>query len=229
MPISAAKDLKRLLEMNKISGFGLENPDHRNMFTSQLQRFSHDRLLKGTTILDSGVKRGLNSKDRAYIDFILESGLADGEFNYIDIVGTIQQVAANPELSKALGGVRVGQSSSAYVMRGKFNLHRYGATNEFIDAMETTAQQFGMKGSDLARKLFIQYKSHVEPYIVDTKGNGIFNVQAIAEVTPAQLFRLVTKLDQIEVSDRRVDHDQLIETVQRIRNHSEYTDTERNF
>ena len=126
MPVEVAKNLRTLLKQNGIIGFNLQNPDFLRRFLEDFNRFGLDKRLKGTSILDGRETRPLNSKDRAVVQHLLELGLSDADFNFIDIAGVIQSVAAVPEIKKALGGLRVSSSSVAYTLKGKFKLHRLG-------------------------------------------------------------------------------------------------------
>ena len=96
---------------NGIFGFNLSDPSKLDDFINTFRRYSLDKKLKGTRILENNKYRPLSAKDRRKMQFFLEIGLSDSEFNAIDIIGPVNQVATRPVLKKALSGFKVGHSS----------------------------------------------------------------------------------------------------------------------
>lgn len=231
MPLKDAKIIKEKLLDNGLYGFNFTNPQDLHIFVRDFNRYALDRRLKGGAKIVNGKAVPLMGRDRAIIQDFIETGVVNSQdFSYVDIIGTIDRIAALPQVTEVLGKMRVDRSTSMYAMNGAFKLDKLFANEpKIVDAFKKAAEKNNQDPNQFARDALTLYKNYIEPYKRTEDGQGLFQRGAVAEVEPGTLFQMVERLRLVEMQDMRNSHEQLMSTVLQYQNHAKYTDGQRAF
>ena len=222
--------LSKLLAENGIVGFNNTNTVDVSTFLSSITRFALDRRLKLRSKVVNGKAEPLMGRDRAVIEFMVQTGLVKGNnFEMADIVGVVQAVAALPQINKVMGGMRVNASVAQFTFKGAFKLDMI--TDPVLKTLiEKSAKHANIAPLDFLKDMMVTYKKFIEPYTFDQKtGAGLFRITARAELDPATLVHLVNRLKMIEVADLKITHEQLMDTVMKFRDNVDYTAEQKAF
>lgn len=222
--------LSKLLGDNGIVGFNNTNTVDVATFLSSITRYALDRRLKLRSKVVNGKAVPLMGRDRAVIEFMVQSGLVKANnFEMADIVGVVQAVAALPQINKVMGGLRVNPSVAQFTFKGAFKLDMI--TDPVLkNLVEMGAKHANVAPLDFLKDMMATYKKFVEPYIFDQNtGAGLFKITAKAELDPATLVHTINRLKMIETADLKITHEQLMDTVMKYRDNVDYTADQKAF
>lgn len=228
MSIKDAKILRKLLTDNGISGFNLKDVTDLTMFVRDLRRLTLDRRLKGGNKIVNGKPMPLLGRDRAVIGFLIESGFvkADG-FELANIIGAVKNIASLPKVQNILGKMVQDGSKMMYTLNGAFRLDMI-TDSRLKDIVIQSAKNNGIAPESFVKDLLVTYKTMIEPFMQDGRGNGIFKLGAEVELDPGVLSRVVNQLKMIHSNDQLQTHNTLLETVERFKDNADYTSSQRN-
>ena len=215
-------ELKQTFSSNGMRGFLHSDPGRALEFISQ---FNSHAL---TTHIRGSVKRGgeqLTQVDHAIISNLLEWRIVGPNFQQVEIVGAMNAMerligAKDVEGLRLKGNSLVGWRS--FKDRLIDSISRQDP--ELLNKFETLSREQGRSVSDIFKELFTNYKTLIEPYRKNIKGEGLFNyVGDIAQIEPAHLYAIMGRLDYIAKSKQKMTHDTLLEQLDMIKGNQEFS------
>ena len=212
------RDLRRLLEDNNLTGLSYADANFTSNFVIDLKSLAQERKLLGATRTDT--KLPINSKDRSNLQYLMENGIVNKNLEVVQEVSVIKDMIAT--ISEAAPGADPKRFGKFFGKQGATEqlkaLHNIDSTMDIFQIISEAANSKQMKPEQLLNEVVQKFDSYVKPYVFDGK-NGVLKPATTmkAEMDAHTLMSLVSDLNKLDVIDRRVSHDSLIDTLSEIK------------
>ena len=221
------KALRKIFSDNGMAGFLHSDPYRAKIFIESFKNHSIGRFIRGATKVDG---KALTATDRATVSELLELKIVGPNMQMVDILGVVR------DLENFVGPGSIG----------KLLLHKTGDkisdVDKFIskanekmtpvmrDLLEKVAAKSGKSMEKTVEDLLVEYKTLIEPFVMDGKGNGFIN-KSTGDITmlsrEADLYDIVSRLNWVKKSKLKKTSDELLEQIEIAGNKDGLSDTQR--
>jgi|TARA_Y100000310_G_scaffold136448_1_gene135317 hypothetical protein len=213
---SDARELRNIFINNGLGGFAFTGHDGQ-VFMQEFVRHSLDRRLRSATRKDGTPFTGA---DRSKIDDLMRVGIISPQLEMINIerqIDVLTLMSETPELLRAMD-----EGKGPFPLNDKFIEANFKKVDQDTvqDVKEVYAnineisRLLGVTPTQVFRNHFSKYKEHIEPFVIDGKGNGVIGLSSIvAETDLATMMELAIRLDHIDRLSVHKTHQDLMETV----------------
>ena len=211
-----ARELRNLFINNGLGGFTFTGHDGE-VFMQEFVRHTLDRRLRSATRRDGTPLTGV---DRSKIDDLMRVGIISPQLEMINIerqIDVLTIMSETPELMRAMEEGRGPFPLNDKFIEANFkkiDLDTIQKVKEVWANLNEIAQLMGTTPAQVFQNHFSKYKEHIDPFIIDGKGNGVIGLSRIvAETDLATMKELAIRLDHIERLSVHKTHQDLMETV----------------
>ena len=213
---SEARELRNIFINNGLGGFAFTGHDGQ-VFMQEFVRHSLDRRLRSATRRDG---TPLTGADRSKIDDLMRAGIISPKLEMINIQRQIEVLTLMSETPELMRAMEEGKGpfplNDKFIEANfkKFQKDEVQEVKEIWANLHEQAQLLGVTSAQVFRNHFSKYKEHIEPFVIDGKGNGVIGLSSVAAETDAITMKeLAIRLDNIDRLSVHKTHQDLMETI----------------